>query len=222
MSRITRSQTAALEAAKRDKVRRKAPALIGIALAGALAVGGTVAFIMTTTGEVSNSFQPTEVACEVDEGSFKNGDSVKKEVSIENTGTTDAFIRAEIVVNWVKLDSEGKSVVSILGTAPVLGTDYELELESDTSWTQEMADGFYYFKESVVPSTALKKSFTDVLIKSCEPLKAAPVDGYVLRVDVIAEAVQADGTDAKGNRPVELAWGVDIADGQVKDATIAQ
>ena len=213
MSRITRSQAAALEAAKMSTAKRKAPVLIGIALAGALAVGGTVAFITTATGKVENSFAPTEVACLVSE--TMNG-SVKSDVTVENTGTTDAFIRAEIVANWVKLDGEGKNVVSILGTAPVLDADYKLDLGNGTGWTSEMADGFYYYTDKVAPGES-----TGMLIDTCTA-GPAPVDGYVLRVDVIAEAIQVDGTDAKGNRPVELAWGVDIADNVVKDATIAQ
>ena len=207
MNKYPHSREAALRANRGKRPRKRIAALTCLALAGVLTAGGAVAFIATMSDKVENSFTPTEVSCKVDETMSGN---VKKEVSIENTGTTDAFIRAEIIVNWVKLDDDGKSVVSVLGTAPIRGTDYELELSSSGEWTAEMDDGFYYFKESVAPSTALKKSLTDELISYCEPIKAAPVDGYVLRVDVIAEAVQAAGSD-NTKTPVD-SWDNDLVE----------
>ena len=46
------------------------------------------------------------------------------------------------------------------------------------------------------------------------------MNGYHLTIDIMAQTIQAKGVDAKGNKPIELAWGVDIEGGQLKDATI--
>lgn len=64
-------------------------------------VGSTVAFLVTKTAPVENKFTYASVSCTVSE-SF-NG-TTKEKVQIQNTGTTDAYIRATYVVNWLNKD----------------------------------------------------------------------------------------------------------------------
>ena len=40
-------------------------------------------------------------------------------------------------------------------------------------------------------------------------------DGYTLHVEIVSQSIQAEGTNAKGEKPVQLAWGVTIEDGSV-------
>ena len=61
-----------------------------------------------------------------------------------------------------------------------------------------------------------------MLITNCAPNAEKAPEGYSLAVEIIASAIQAEGQDSKGNKPVELAWGVDIDGGRLKAATIVQ
>ena len=61
-----------------------------------------------------------------------------------------------------------------------------------------------------------------MLFTDCAPVAANVPEGYSLSVEILAQTIQADGVDAKGNKPIELAWGVDIVDGNVVAASIEQ
>ena len=84
-------------------------------------------------------------------------------------------------------------------------------------------DGFYYYIQPVEAGDS-----TEALIESCEALRELVIgEGddqvtYRLSVEIIGSAVQAEGADSKGNKPIELAWGVDIENGELKDADITE
>ena len=61
---------------------------------------------------------------------------------------------------------------------------------------------------------------TDVLIDEAEPI--APNGDYHLVIEILTQTIQSEGVDSKGNKPIELAWGVDIENGQLKSATITE
>ena len=155
------------------------------------AVGGTVAYLATSTGSVTNTFTPTSVSTDIDE---KFEDNVKKDVKVKNTNEVDVYIRAAVVITWQ--NGEG----TVLGQAPIAGTDYDITWTMD-QWIGPENDGYYYYTKSVS-----KDNTTGVLFTDCTPLKAAPVDGYTLHVEIISEAIQAEPTSA-----VEGAWGVTVA-----------
>ena len=74
-------------------------ALIVAALAVVIltaAVGGTMAWLSTQTQDLTNTFEPAKVTCKVDEN-FTEGGTEKKDVRIQNTGTTDAYIRVAVI-----------------------------------------------------------------------------------------------------------------------------
>lgn len=78
-----------------------------------LAVGLTstsLAFLLDQTPAVVNKFDPGEVTASIDE-TFE--DNVKTDVAVQNTGNTDAYIRAKVVITWQ--DNEG----NIYAQAPV-------------------------------------------------------------------------------------------------------
>lgn len=194
---------------KRMKKSKKTMTLLAsLVLVLGIVAAGTVAFLVTNTGPVVNTFTPTNVSPEIHE-EF-NG-TVKSNVKIENKGNTDAYIRAAVMVNWV--DESG----NVLGQVPVKGTDYTITYDLANGWVQG-DDGYYYWTK-IVPATS-GTDVTGVLITEAKVLKAAPVAGYSLSVEILAQTIQADGVDEKGNKPIELAWGVDIEGGQLKDATI--
>lgn len=157
------------------------------------AIGGTVAYLIDTTGEVKNTFEPAKVPPEVVE---KIEGNVKKEVTIKNTGNVDAYIRVKVVVTWK--DASG----NVYKTAPVKDTDYTWT-DGDNKWVKH-TDGFYYYTKSVAAGESTAVLFTD-----CKQLSTAnvPEDNF-LSVDIHAQTVQAEPSSV-----VEETWGVVITEG---------
>lgn len=172
---------------------RQALLLAALAVIVMGVVGGTVAYLVTNTTPVTNTFEPGYVTCVINEKGpdgkegFKNNfDTVKKNVTVTNTGIVYAYIRAAIIVTWK--DSSG----NIAATVPVEGTDYTLEL-NNTNWTE--SGGYYYHKGSVAPNAQTEK-----LIKTCTALKSN--GDYTLSVEILADAIQSSPDSA-----VTQAWG---------------
>lgn len=157
-------------------------------------VGSSLAYLVTKTDPVQNTFQPSKVTCEIQE-EFSQGGSEKKNVQVKNTGDTDAYIRAALVFTWV--DSQGN-------IAPVAVKESDYVLVLGTGWSAKQANGFYYYKTPVAPGEK-----TNNLVDSITRVKDAAPEGYTLCVDVIADAVQAKGEASNGNKAVVEAWGVD-------------
>ena len=140
-----------------------------------ISVGGTIAFVVTHTSEIRNTFTESVVKCEVDE-TFK--DNVKSNVSIKNTGDTTAYIRAFVNVTWM---NESGQVASVSPKS----TDYMIEY-STSGWLKG-SDGYYYYSLPVQPNNK-----TEVLINSCELLETASApDGYYLSVEIVCSAIQS-------------------------------
>lgn len=167
-------------------------ALAAVALILCCTVGGTLAWLATSTEDVQNTFVPASVTSYVDE-SFVN--NTKSNVRIQNTGDVDAYIRAAIVVNWA--DAAG----NVYGVAPVENEDYQLNLNLVSGWVKY--GDYYYYTQPVLPN-----GYTAYLINSCTQLEGAPASGYALQVTILADAIQADGVK-DGTKAVVDAWGVD-------------
>lgn len=155
-------------------------------------VGGTVAYLVTKTTSVVNTFDPGRVSCVIEE---KFDKTTKEDVTVKNTGNTDAYIRAAIIVTWK--DAAG----NIAATAPVEGTDYNLVL-NETDWVKH--DGYYYYKDAVAPDRT-----TENLINSCTALKSN--GDYTLSVEILADAIQAEPISV-----VQDNWNVTVgSDGRI-------
>lgn len=144
-------------------------------------VGGTLAYLITQTAPVTNTFTPAYVTSQVIEPDWTNGNTEKKNVTIKNAGNVSAYIRAAIVITWK--DADGNT----MPTVPALGTDYTLNINT-TDWSQ--SGGYYYYKDKV----AAGGSTTNLIIK-CES-KGTYTDGRSLCVEVIGSAIQAEGMGA--------------------------
>lgn len=161
-------------------------ALVSVLVLVFAAVGVTVAYLQTQTEPLENQFTPAKVSCDVEETFDGN---VKSDVSIRNTGDTDAFIRVAIVANWVRTDDNDNSkVTSVYAQQPKLNENYTVDwadgVEDNANWLQD-GNGFYYYKKAVEPNAA-----TDTLIKECTLIGEAPA-GYTLAVEIVASAIQA-------------------------------
>lgn len=154
------------------------------------AIGGTIAYIVTSTTAVENTFTPAKVETEIKE-TFDG--TVKTNVSVKNTGEVAAYIRAAIVVSWKTTAGETYAI------APG-ADDYTITL-NETDWVK--IGDYWYCKAPVAVGAN-----TAVLIDECKLKEGVtPPNGYYLSVDVITSAIQAEPTDA-----VTGAWGVTLDD----------
>ena len=180
-------------AKKHSRIRMNKLAILFIAvvmLIGAV-VGSTVAFLVTKTAPVENKFTYASVSCTVSE-SF-NG-TTKEKVQIQNTGTTDAYIRATYVVNW--LNKDGSIAPVPQGTIPN-GYTLSISENPDKAWTKG-TDGYFYYLTPVAPG-----HFTEGgSLVNCSVVYPENAE-YILSVEILATAVQS--TPAKA---VQEAWGV--------------
>ncbi len=190
---------------KRNKRTRRRAAVVVISLLLLLTaiVGATLAYIIDTTEEIENTFIPSVVEVEVEED-FDG--TVKNNVKIKNTGDTDAYVRARVIAYWQKIGT-----AEIYGVAPVAGVDYEITwCEDDNAiegkWVRQ--GQYHYFTKAIEPGTC-----TDFLFTDCKPLEGKTPEGYKLVVEVLTQAIQAEG-DA-----VEEAWKVSITETGVTVST---
>ena len=170
----------------RFRVNKTFFTLLAIIMAIGAAVGTTVAFLVDQTNEVKNTFEYAKVSCEVEED-FKNG--IKSNVRIKNTGTTDAFIRATYVVNW--LDQEGNIVPSVPA-----GYSYALTEKPDGKWIKTDY-GFFYYLTPVAPGYSTPGSLLECTVTYPENPQ------YTLSVEILATAIQSSPASAARD-----AWGI--------------
>ena len=160
--------------------------LVSFLVIAVFAVGGTVAFLYTTDGPKTNVFTPSQVTTKVEE---TISGTTKSNVMIKNTGDTDAWIRAYVVITWQ--DKDG----NVYGQMPVKGTHYT-DWNLGNNWIPG-EDGFYYYKKPVAPD-----GMTDVLIASIsQTANSAPAADYYLNVEIIGSGLQSVPDDA-----FETAW----------------
>lgn len=173
--------------AKKRKLNKSILVTLSLLLVLSLATGGTIAYLLVNGSQVTNTFTPGYVACQV------NSDH-----SIKNTSNVDTYIRAAVVVNWV--DNSG----NLYAIAP----EYAATTNSIDGWYKQ-GDYYYYIgngKPAISPNTVINAP-VDVAITSTNP----DADTYHLEIDIIAEAIQADGKkDSDGVLAVIDAWGVAI------------
>ena len=184
----------------KKNMKKKALLTMSVALLLAVVVGTTLAYILTNTYSVENTFKPSKVSCAVVEdggdpvaaGTHNTG-TVKKDVQIKNTGDTDAYIRVAVVVNWMSADG-----TKVWATKPVEGTDYSITYATGTSWVKD-SDGYWYYTRSVPPTDG--SNLTGILIENATQLvDKGPVGTdntqYYLSIEIVASAIQAEGVGA--------------------------
>ena len=184
---------------KRVMKTKQPVALLALLVLLCCTVAGTVAYLVTSTDPVTNTFTPAHVSTEVNE-SFTGG--VKSNVTIKNTGDIPAYIRAAVIINWA--DANGNVYgggTPAASTKEVTG-DYTISYNTDGSWKQ-IGDYWYYTKPVAADSLTEK-----ALIESCSPVAGKAPEGYNLQVTILADGIQADGVGSNGKTPMEDAWGV--------------
>lgn len=176
----------------RVRMNKAAVLIMAVLLILGATVGSTVAFLIDKTEPVENAFEYAKVSCEVTEKFEQNK---KEDVKVKNTGTTDAYIRATYVVNWV--DAQG----SIAASEPA-GYSYSLTENSDSKWIAE--DGYFYYTLPVAPGASTEGSLLTCTVTYPDNPE------YTLSVEILAEAIQSTPDNA-----VQEAWSVSISQGSV-------
>ena len=168
--------------------KRSLAALIALVLIICVAVGGTIAYIVTQTGEVKNKFTPADVEIKIVE-TFEN--NVKSSITVQNVQAdknVPCYIRVKLVSNMQDADK------NVTGSAVIN------EFTLGENWFKG-GDGCYYYKNVVNVGDS-----TANLLANGE--KITLTSGQV--VEVLAEGIQATPDTA-----VTSAWPVTVVNGQL-------
>lgn len=162
--------------------KRSIAALIAIVLIFCASVGGTIAYLVTNTQDVTNTFTPSDVKIEIDE-TYNKDTGIKSEIKVKNVQdekNVPCYIRVKLVSNMQ--DGNG----NVTGSAAV--PNFTL---NTTDWI-EGDNGYYYYKH-VVNVGAL----TNNLLAANSQMQLAAGQA----VEVLAEGIQSVPANA-----VNEAW----------------
>lgn len=186
---------------KRMKNRKKTILLaVTIALVLAASVGGTIAWITTSTPGIENVFKPVEVNTWLVEEGWVNEGSSKGSIQVQNdsdpTKYIPVYVRVAVSGNWVVTDENGQKEI----VAPWTGMPNTI----NSDWFKQ--GDFYYYKK-VLPVDGITSNLLDTNhpIQPEKP-ETVPADAH-LEVDVLHQSIQANPTTV-----VEDLWPVDASD----------
>ena len=150
----------------------------------------TLAYMFTRTERTVNQFSKAIVSCDILE---KFEDEISKtEITVKNTGNISAYMRVRLVSYWVNGDDK------IVGkTAQVPSFDLA------DGWIP-LGDDTYCYTRPIAVGDKTPNLLTTAMTLQKE-------DDYIQVVEVIADAIQSEPTDA-----VKESWNVSVAnDGSV-------
>ena len=152
-------------------------ASIAVLLVGV--IGGSLAYLFTNTDPVVNTFTPGKVNIKVEE---TLGENTKSNVSIKNTGNVKAKIKAMVVITWQNANGD------VFHKQPEPVTDYTIKWGESTKWSPKALNTWCIYSDEVEAG-----NLTETLIDEIKVIKQCEDANYKLVVDVIAEAIQAEG-----------------------------
>ena len=153
----------------------------------AVSVGGVLAWLATSSNDVTNTFAPGDTEIEIEE-KFEN--NVKSDVKVINKGNIPVYIRANLVFTWK--DSAGNIIEK--------PADATLTVDHGNGDWVKGSDGFWYYTKPV----AVKGSTTNIINKAT--IEFPEGKGYKMDLEVMAQSIQAEPKGA-----VEGAWGVTVS-----------
>ncbi len=202
--KVHKKQNTSEELTDRRKIKKAVGLIVSAVLLVAIAVGGTFAWLISKTDVLNNSFTVGTVSVEVDEELDGN---TKKNVTIKNTGTADAYIRATVVFNWVNVNGD-----MLYGEPPYENIDYTVSYNT-TDWIHG-SDGYWYYKYKVSSQNS-----TNNLINTLTPTADKGPKGeystdssdwasslqFYLGVNIVGAGIQANPSST-----VVSEWGVTV------------
>lgn len=187
---------------KYNKKTKFSALAVCLLLTAIVAIGGTLAYIVTQAGPVINIFNPATPDIEIEE---EFSGAVKTNVVVTNTGEVDSYIRAKVIISWK--DADGK----IYPAVPVKGEDYTIKYGIDygiNDWIYVEDEDCWYYTKSV-PATDPDSKTTE-LIKEAKWIKACEynTDGvtYSLNIEILSQSIQSTPASVVAEK-----WGVKVA-----------
>lgn len=171
---------------KYSRERRQRPALwaaLALALVLTLTAGGTLAYLVSNTDEVTNTFTPASPGIEVPEVIEGNA---KTSIQVENTGDINVYVRVMLVASYQK-EVNGKYEVCGSHAFEAKVPDFTL----GTGWDKG-ADGYYYYK------TALASGATTHNLLATKIELSQKENCCKMHIDVLAQAIQAEPDSVVG------------------------
>ena len=182
--------------------------VIAAALALVTAIGGTMAWLTTHSEGLTNTFTPATISGNILEGEngFTFDGNTKESVRIKNTSDVPVYVRVALVPTWVNAAQEPMAEPCSLDDLDITWGD-----NKETDWF--VKDGYYYYKTPVSADGE-----TSVLIQSATVKADKTPAGCNMNLQVLLQMIQAEGVNAGGKKPVELAWDVTVnADGNISN-----
>ena len=178
-------------------------AIAAVALILCCSVGATLAWLVTATGPVKNTFEPTWVECEVSDtyvGGLKSNIIVTNpKEDFGDIKNVDAYIRVTFAATW---EDPNDNYTAVAKDTSKFYTQYLDKATLNENWVKGK-DGFYYYTKIVKVG-----EHTSQVFKYPLTIPTDEANGYELNVQILAEAVQADGVADDGvTKPVQIAWG---------------
>lgn len=152
----------------------KMKSILLLALVAALllgTVGGTVAYLVTSTGPVTNTFTPGVVDVEINDTVL---DGVKSNIVVTNKSNVDCYLRVAVVGYWVN------------DAGQIIGK-WDDSLTPNAGWTKV---GDYYYYDSIVKPTT--ETVTFMSGSYTQPTRE---DGAHLEMDIMVQGIQAEGME---------------------------
>lgn len=174
---------------KYSRERRQRPALwaaLALALVLTLTAGGTLAYLVSNTDEVTNTFTPASPGIEVPEEFDKNA---KTSIQVKNTGDINVYVRVMLVASYQK---------EVDGGYEVCGSHaFEAKVPDFTpsdGWVKG-ADGYYYYKTALASGAT-----TDNLLATGATIELSQKGNCCkMHIDVLAQAIQAEPDSVVGD-----------------------
>lgn len=126
-------------------------------------------------------------------------DTVKKEVSFENAGSTDVFVRVAYIETWEKKDTNGKVMLlsNKLNDADVANKNWTTSFSSE--W-QDGGDGWFYYKYVLPAGECTEKILDSVTFPDYEQEDYLDYRGADYSLYFKVEMLQASTGEATLNK----------------------
>ena len=177
------------------------PVVAALALATAVTVGGTLAWLSTHTNAVTNTFTMGDVVPEVQE-TFTPGGTVKENVKVANQGNVAAYIRVALVPTWE--DTNGNVKAANLSDLDIIWGNGGKDANVPGNDWIKIGD-YYYYQNPVNGKVDNEVSYTSTLIERAEVISTNEPEGYHMNLQIIADSIQAAPETA-----VETTWKVNV------------
>ena len=172
---------------KFKQIRQKKTVMLSLVLLLIFSAGVTIAYLVSQTDPVVNTFSPSVVEVEITED-FDG--ELKKNVNVKNTGDTEAYIRVKLIS--YRVNEQNKKI----------GGKAEIpDFDSGKNWIEH--EGFYYYTQPVAPGESPANPLigeTGIKLQAYDD-----ADGGKQVIEVMAEGIQSEPKDA-----VKEAWGQEV------------